>query len=344
MKLTSAGKLVIDIAAENAKTQALLTGQTDRLVQALGLQNVQVESVTAANPASFGQQQSAWTYGDRSMAFFMDLAGNGGHGERTDGNGKEASSRQNGQAVAGIPAEEAAAQETARYARRLDLTAYKGGKINMADSTVNGVSEFLNTMSASGTSRKDNQSLSMDDFFQLMVAQLKNQDMFSPTDNTQMINQMAQFSIVNALTDMKALTSTTYSMSLIGKQATVAFMDDNGQLQSVTGLIEGVNLYGGAEEVVIGGKSYGLSNIMSVTDAGKNSTENALVSNAGLIGMIATAMRGTDTGIETVRGRIEQLKLADGEVWAYIDGKSYRLSELSELAAAPDPEEEASDS
>ncbi|MDR1574052.1 MAG: flagellar hook capping protein, partial [Clostridiales Family XIII bacterium] len=84
----------------------------------------------------------------------------------------------------------------------------------MADSTISGVSDFISQMAATtAASSKDDQSLTMDDFFQLMVAQLQNQDMFNPTDNSQLLNQMAQFSMVNALSDMQELTSVTYSMS-----------------------------------------------------------------------------------------------------------------------------------
>jgi flagellar hook-length control protein FliK len=121
MKLTSAGKLVIDIAAESARTQALLAGRTDKLVQALGLQNVQVESVNANVGNVFQGQQPAYTYGDRSMAFFMDLAQGGGREERPDRDGKEAYA-QDGRTVAGNAAEEST-PAVARYARRLDLTA-----------------------------------------------------------------------------------------------------------------------------------------------------------------------------------------------------------------------------
>jgi flagellar hook-length control protein FliK len=121
LKLTAAGKLVIDIAAESAKTQALLAGQTDKLVQALGLQNVQVENVSMADRAAFSGQQQAWTYGDRSMAFFMDLAGKGDGDDRADRDdpGKHL---KNMQALTGIP-EEGMSEQIARYARRLDLTA-----------------------------------------------------------------------------------------------------------------------------------------------------------------------------------------------------------------------------
>lgn len=121
LKLTSAGKLVIDIAAESAKTQALLAGQTDKLVQALGLQNVQVESVSTAGQTLFAGHQSAWSYVDRSMAFFMDLAGNGAGSDKAD-QSDTGTHLQSGQVTAGIP-EEGISEQVARYARRLDLTA-----------------------------------------------------------------------------------------------------------------------------------------------------------------------------------------------------------------------------
>lgn len=41
----SEGKLIIDILAANSRTQALLTGQADKLIASMGLQNVTVESI-----------------------------------------------------------------------------------------------------------------------------------------------------------------------------------------------------------------------------------------------------------------------------------------------------------
>jgi flagellar basal-body rod modification protein FlgD len=211
----------------------------------------------------------------------------------------------------------------------------------MADS-VSSVSDFINQVNTSGgATRKDDQSLSMDDFFQLMVAQLQNQDMFNPTDNSDMINQMAQFSMVNALSDMQELSSVTYSMSLIGKLATVAYMKD-GQMQSDSGIISGVNLFNGSAEVIIGKESYGIANVMSVTDpSGSNGGESSLVSNAGLIGMYATAMQVTDEGVETVRGVIEMLRLVDDEVKAYIGNRAFLLRELTALSTEEEESEAA---
>jgi flagellar basal-body rod modification protein FlgD len=212
----------------------------------------------------------------------------------------------------------------------------------MADNAVNNIQDAYQ-WSSNAASRKDDKSLSMDDFFQLMVAQLQNQDMFNPTDNTQLINQMAQFSMVNALSDMQELSSVTYGMSLIGKQATVAQMVD-GQMFSDMGIIESVNLFNGETEVVVNGKSYGIANVMSVAHPNSDYGSGAsLVSNAGLIGMYATAMRGTDTGIETVRGVIEMLRIVDNEVKAYIDGRAFSLRELTEISAAKNEPDDAPD-
>jgi len=49
---------------------------------------------------------------------------------------------------------------------------------------------------ASSTSASDNSTLDYDDFLQLMVAQLQNQDPLNPTDSTEYMSQIAQFSSV----------------------------------------------------------------------------------------------------------------------------------------------------
>ncbi|MDD2218211.1 MAG: flagellar hook-length control protein FliK [Eubacteriales bacterium] len=69
-----AGKMTIDIAAASAKTQALLAGQVDKLIQGLGLniQNVQIENVHVsrqeAEPSSQLQNQS-FTANENSNMF-----------------------------------------------------------------------------------------------------------------------------------------------------------------------------------------------------------------------------------------------------------------------------------
>ena len=53
------------------------------------------------------------------------------------------------------------------------------------------------SMRASSTSEA---TLGMQDFIKLLVAQLQNQDMLNPMDNTEFISQMATFSTLTAIT------------------------------------------------------------------------------------------------------------------------------------------------
>lgn len=129
------------------------------------------------------------------------------------------------------------------------------------NSTVSGSSGTINTSGSSS-----NGTLDMDDFFQLMVAQLKNQDMYNTSDNTEFISQMAQFSMVQALADLSELSMTSYGVSLIGKEATIAKIDDDGKVSSIKGIVESVNFYNGSTQVVVEGKSYALSSVMSVNE------------------------------------------------------------------------------
>lgn len=134
--------------------------------------------------------------------------------------------------------------------------------------------DSINNYGASGTSspvfntssKSDNSTLDMDDFFKLMVAQLSNQDMYNTVDDTQFMAQMAQFSMVQALSDMSELSLTAYGVSLIGKEVTVAKIDSTGEMVSSTGLVDSVNFYNGSTQVMVDGKSYDLSSVMSVKE------------------------------------------------------------------------------
>ncbi|MDQ1158065.1 flagellar basal-body rod modification protein FlgD [Sphingomonas sp. SORGH_AS 950] len=98
--------------------------------------------------------------------------------------------------------------------------------------------------SSTTTAAKKSTTLGQADFLKLLTAQLKNQDPFSPMDNTQMVAQMAQFSSVAGISEMNTtltslankLTGTTPSaaMNYVGKtvltQGTTAYGRTSGGL------------------------------------------------------------------------------------------------------------------
>lgn len=133
---------------------------------------------------------------------------------------------------------------------------------------IDALTPYTNTTATTSknTGRTESNSLSMDDFFSLMVAQLSNQDMNNTMDNSQFLAQMAQFSMVQALTDLNAMSQTSYSVGLIGKEVTVAENNSDGSLSTVKGIVESVNLFNGDAKIVVEGTQYDLSSVMIVSE------------------------------------------------------------------------------
>ena len=137
--------------------------------------------------------------------------------------------------------------------------------------STNAISSYLTTYNASTSSAKsadsENTTLSMDDFIKLLVAQLENQDMNNTTDTSELVAQMAQYSMVEAINSMSEQSKVASSFNLIGKGATVATTDANGNKTYAYGVVDGVTINSGEVDVVISGKSYSMDDVTEVYDA-----------------------------------------------------------------------------
>lgn len=130
---------------------------------------------------------------------------------------------------------------------------------------VDGISPYMQASGTAGNTINKN-GLAMDDFFKLLVAQLSNQDMFNTVDDTQFITQMAQFSMLQAMDDLSRVSATSYSVSLIGKEATVAYIGSEGMLQTHRGIVDSVIFYNGSPQIIIEGEKYELGRVMEVNE------------------------------------------------------------------------------
>lgn len=97
----------------------------------------------------------------------------------------------------------------------------------MADITVSGTTDAYNYQSYTVESNEKN-TLSMTDYFKLLAAQLQNQDVTNPMDNSEMMQQMVQMGMMQAISSMNesmdantATTTQTYAGSLLGQEVTV---------------------------------------------------------------------------------------------------------------------------
>lgn len=111
---------------------------------------------------------------------------------------------------------------------------------------------------------KSNSSLDVNDFLQLLVAQMQYQDPLEPTDNTQYIAQMATFTQVEATTEMGNKVEQQMASSLVGKSV---IMKTN---ESSSGMIAGkVNYWENIDGKIylgINGKLYDIADVDTVLD------------------------------------------------------------------------------
>lgn len=106
----------------------------------------------------------------------------------------------------------------------------------------------------------------VEDFLQLMIAQLSNQDFMNPVDDTQYVTQLAQFSSMQAMQELSYYSQTNYVTGLVGKTVTVAALGLGGAVSKDVGMVSSVNLSGDDYTVTVNGKEYQLSQIMNVAE------------------------------------------------------------------------------
>ena len=130
-------------------------------------------------------------------------------------------------------------------------------------------------------------------FLNLMLQQLKNQDPTQPTDNTEWLSQLAQYSSLEQMTqmntgltncmnyisamykDMSMNAEITQTLSMVGKEVTITVPDekDSSKTTEVTGKVTEANFKDGTGKVKVNGEYYSISNITSIRESGKGTSD-----------------------------------------------------------------------
>ena len=121
--------------------------------------------------------------------------------------------------------------------------------------------------------------LGKDAFLQLLVLQMQSQDPLNPMDNTEMVSQLAQFSALEAQTNLnesfEMLSGNVDQLNfisgaqLLGK--TVVGVDVNGEL--LTGEVESIHLDGSLVMLTVDGKLMSMASVFSVKSTAAPATE-----------------------------------------------------------------------
>jgi len=136
-------------------------------------------------------------------------------------------------------------------------------------SSITGINDFLNANSAENITQLDtSSSLGKDDFLNLLMAELQNQDPLSPMDNKDMILQLAQFSTIEGTQNLNEnmdqyidTANLATASSMIGKQ--VAYQDIDTGLEMI-GEVKKINVVGSSLTMNVDGVDVQMYQIKSV--------------------------------------------------------------------------------
>lgn len=104
-------------------------------------------------------------------------------------------------------------------------------------------------------------------FFQLLVAQLKNQDPLQPWDSEQFISQLVQFTVLEQLLSMNKLLEESLHASELARGAALIrhrVKLNTGQGEMVEGIVEKVSFADNKVYLHVGGKAYELAQVVEI--------------------------------------------------------------------------------
>lgn len=135
--------------------------------------------------------------------------------------------------------------------------------------SISSINDYLNASSAENiTQLESSSSLGKEDFLNLLMAELQNQDPLSPMDNKDMILQLAQFSAIEGTQNLNEnmenyidTANLATASSLIGKQ--VVYQDTDTGLE-VVGQVDKINVVGTSLTMNIDGVDVNMYQIKSV--------------------------------------------------------------------------------
>lgn len=182
--------------------------------------------------------------------------------------------------------------------------------------------------------------VSIDTFFQLLLAEMTNQDPLEPTTNTEFVSQLANFTALQTNSDSLHYNTVSYASSLAGKTVTVAMeaatTDENGKTvqKTDTGVVTNVDISDDDEiQLTVNGKKYALKDIIYVSESGSSSTSGASKTDGAyavsLIGKKALVTGTNEDGEKLLdEGIVESVEYQDGAYRAVVNGLSYSLDDI----------------
>lgn len=135
----------------------------------------------------------------------------------------------------------------------------------MADSVVNAITNTQSTYT-SNTTKEATNDLDKEAFLQMLVTQMQYQDPLNPSDSTQYMSQLAQYSSLEATMNISSTIEQGNGLNLVGQYVIMNTTDAAGNSQMISGLVQYATVKDGEVLLSINDSYYPASDLDSVVD------------------------------------------------------------------------------
>ena len=171
--------------------------------------------------------------------------------------------------------------------------------------------------------------LDFDGYLKLLTSQMSNQDFNNAMSDSEFIQQMASYSMMEAISQLTQQNAVTYASSLIGKAVTVS----NGSAPE-TGIVESVTMTSDGCKVLVNGSLYGTDAISDVVDG------DVYTQLKTFIGQTVEIKDGDNT----ITGKVTGIVIKNGNGYVTIDNKNSYLMNAITNVIKPEGSDNDSDS
>lgn len=187
-----------------------------------------------------------------------------------------------------------------------------------------------NEIDTNVTNSDSSSYLDFEGYLKLLTSQMSNQDFNNAMSDSEFIQQMASYSMMEAISQLTQQNAVTYASSLIGKAVTV----QTGTGAPDTGIVESVTVTSDGCKVLVNGSLYATDGITDVVDGTVYSQLRSFVGHTVEV----------KDGDNTITGKVTGIIIKNGNGYVTIDNKySYEMSAITNVIN-PDEDNDSEES
>ncbi|MGN0599163.1 MAG: flagellar hook assembly protein FlgD [Oscillospiraceae bacterium] len=186
------------------------------------------------------------------------------------------------------------------------------------ESTGGAYSKYSNKVVDTTKGDEANSYMDFDSYLKVLAAQMSNQDFNDPMSDSEMLQQMSSYSMLEGIKNMTSQSNISYATNLVGKAVTV-----NDGYDYDTGIVESVVVTDGTPYLVVNGGKYEVSTVSNVTSADIYNLLSRLIDQE-------VNIHGATEDEIVASGKVTNVLMLDGNAYVIVDGKEkYPLKDVS---------------